>query len=73
MRCVAPPDVCRARVERRLARGTDASEATPEVADWIAARFEPWPEAIEIDTTGPQSAALDATEPALGPPPSDVR
>ena len=73
MRCVAPPDVCRARVERRLARGTDASEATPEVADWMAARFEPWPEAIEIDTSGPKSAALGATEPALGPPPSDVR
>ena len=73
IRCVAPPDVCRARVARRLAKGADTSEATPQVADWMAAHFEDWPSALEIDTTVPKDASLDATEPVLGPPPSDVR
>lgn len=73
IRCVAPPDVCRQRVARRLAEGVDASEATPTVADWMAAHFEDWPDAIEVDTTGPKVATLDATSPTLGPPPSDVR
>ena len=72
-RCVAPAEVGRERVARRLARGTDASEATPEVADWMAAHFEVWPGAVVIDTTGPKQASLDATDPTLGPPPSDVR
>lgn len=73
LRCVAPAEMCRERVVRRLARGTDASEATPEVADWMTAQFEDWPEALEIDTSGPEDASLDAAISTLGPPPSDVR
>lgn len=73
LRCVAPEDVCRARVRRRAQDGTDPSEATPEVADWIAARFEPWPEAVEIDTGGERSDSVRRAQTALEPSPSDVK
>lgn len=48
--CVAPQEVCRARIVRRLDDGTDVSEATPEVATEMARRFAPWPQAHDIET-----------------------
>ena len=73
LRCVAPEAVCRERVRRRAAVGTDPSEATPEVADWMAATFAPWPEAVEIDTAGRLADSVRAAETALEPSPSDVK
>jgi uncharacterized protein len=63
LRCVADPRTVARRVAQRSAAGSDASDATPEIAAAVAARFAPWPEAIEIDTTG----ADVALPPAIGP------
>lgn len=55
LHCQAPLEVCRTRIEQRLARGGDASEANVEVAEVISGRFDQWPTAQPIDT----SASLD--------------
>jgi predicted kinase len=65
LRCTAPAEVAAARLDRRLAAGTDASDATPAVAARMAEVADPWPEALVIDTTGPpestQAQALALT------------
>jgi predicted kinase len=69
LRCVLDPDAAAARVLRRGATGrsrTDASDATPEIARALAARIEPWPEAVELDTGGPAPHAVGAALTALG-------
>lgn len=52
IRCEAPLDLAKKRVEERGLRGSDLSEATPEVVDLLAGRFDPWPEARPLDTSG---------------------
>jgi aminoglycoside phosphotransferase family enzyme/predicted kinase len=56
--CQCPADVATARLTRRLTRATDASDATPDVAGQIRARFDPWPSAHPIHTTGTVHASL---------------
>ena len=73
LRCVAPEALCRERVRRRSAEGDDPSEATPAVADWMAAAFTPWPEAVAIDTAGPVEDSVRDAKTALEPSPSDVK
>src|SRR5699024_580138 len=51
LRCVLPAAEADRRIRHRLAQGIDASEATPEIAATLRARFDAWPDAIEIDTT----------------------
>jgi aminoglycoside phosphotransferase family enzyme/predicted kinase len=58
IRCDAPTEVAAARTESRPA---DPSDAGPEIAQAIAARFAPWPGAFVVDTSGP----LAATEAAV--------
>jgi predicted kinase len=59
LRCECPADIATARLTARLGLGTDASDATAEVAERIRARFDLWPGAHVIDNTGavPASAA----------------
>ena len=59
LRCECPADIATARLTARLGLGTDASDATADVAERIRARFDPWPGAHVIDNTGavPASAA----------------
>jgi aminoglycoside phosphotransferase family enzyme/predicted kinase len=52
LRCTLPVEAAAARVARRRQEGIDPSEATPEVARALAAAFAPWPEAVELDTSG---------------------
>ncbi len=52
LRCEVPEEVALERIERRLARGPSASEATPEVALRLAADADPWPESVVVDTSG---------------------
>lgn len=66
--CRAPAALAATRVARRLAAGTDPSEATPEVATALAERFPPWPEATVVDTTGPVAGARRTALGALGWP-----
>ncbi len=49
IRCHAPAEVCRARVESRS--GTSLSEATAAVVDVLAEQQDAWPEAVVLDTT----------------------
>ena len=51
VRCTLPAEEAAARIRARAAEGTDASEATPEVAEAMAAAFAAWPEATEVATT----------------------
>ncbi len=56
IRCTCPSEVAARRIEARSRRGTDPSEATVEVAGALAARFDHWPEATDLDTTDPPDA-----------------
>lgn len=58
--CCARPDLAASRIRARLAAGGDLSEATPEIAVELAARFAPWPEATAIDTSGRPEVACRA-------------
>jgi aminoglycoside phosphotransferase family enzyme/predicted kinase len=59
LRCALDPDVAAARIERRLARGGDASDATPAIALAMAAGADGWPEATTIATDDPPGIVLD--------------
>ena len=65
LHCVAPPEVAAARIRARLARGDDASDATPGVLAAMAARFDPWPGAAAIDTSGAVDSSVSAGEAAV--------
>jgi len=56
--CEVTPEVAAARIERRLAKGTGASEATPAVAAQMAQQADPWPQARRIDTTATKDQVL---------------
>jgi predicted kinase len=59
LRCAVDPETARQRLERRAGQ-PGASDAGPEVADALAARADPWPSAITVDTTASPSHAVDA-------------
>jgi predicted kinase len=67
LRCTAPADVAAARAARRLAAGLDASEAGADVARLLATRADPWPAAVEVDTTGNPDHTLAAALAAVAP------
>jgi predicted kinase len=59
--CQCPADLATTRLTERLARRTDASDATVDVADRIRADFTPWPGARLVDTTGTvEASAVEA-------------
>ncbi len=67
--CQCPADLAATRLTGRLARATDASDATPDVADRIRAGFDPWAGAHLIDTTEPVPASAMAALRWLGEAP----
>jgi uncharacterized protein len=58
-RCEAPRDLAATRIRDRAERGSDPSDATPEVAAAMAAAADPWPTAGPIDTSGQPEEALE--------------
>lgn len=68
LRCAAPVEVAAERVRRRLAAGTDASDATDEVARTLAGADPEWSTAVEIDTSGAPDAAVGAALARVGAP-----
>jgi len=68
LRCVAPLHVIETRIADRLARGGDASDATPAVARRFAQEEAPWPTSATIDTSATVEAARDAALERLGVP-----
>ncbi|HET6964130.1 MAG TPA: AAA family ATPase [Acidimicrobiales bacterium] len=65
LECVAPVDVARGRILARKAAGDNLSDATPEVAVEMAGSYDPWPEAVKVDTSCPQADSLDRALSAL--------
>ncbi|HEU5004216.1 MAG TPA: AAA family ATPase [Actinomycetota bacterium] len=66
LRCVAPSELVARRLDQRSASGRDLSEATPQVARQIAAGTDPWPAAIDVDTTGTPESGLEHVLKILG-------
>jgi hypothetical protein len=67
LRCTLPAAEADERIRRRRAEGTDLSEVTVDVADRLAASFDPWPEATEIATGAPPAAVADRAWAVLAP------
>ena len=71
IRCRTDAARAERRIRRRLATGGDASDATPLIAAKLAAAEDPWPGAIDLETScGPgetlvQALARIAPRPAL--------
>ncbi len=60
IRCALAPALAAERVRARRAAGEGASDATPAIAERLAAREEPWPEAHTLDTAGPPEQVAGA-------------
>jgi len=60
--CVLDPATAKERITRRLESPGNLSDARPELVDYMAARREPWPEAVAVDTGPPVD---EITESAL--------
>jgi hypothetical protein len=56
--CEAPVALAAQRIERRREQGGDPSEATPAVAEAMAATADHWPGAVAIDTSGTPEASV---------------
>jgi uncharacterized protein len=73
LECVASPSIVRQRLRDRALRGPRISDATPQVAERMAALAQPWPEAVQIDTTGRADVALAAALQTVDAEPEVVR
>lgn len=63
--CEAPESVTTPRIAARVRAGTDASDASPEIARALAERADPWPSATTIHTSGDVEASLSAARRAV--------
>lgn len=68
LRCVAPPELVARRVAERSLSGHDLSEATPEIAEHLAADSDPWRSAITVDTTASPESTAEGVLTLLGCP-----
>jgi predicted kinase len=69
-RCTCRPEVARERIARRLAAGTDASDAHPDLHEVQRQRWEPWPanvRQVRVDTEAPLERQLGQVLGALRP------
>ncbi|ADP82581.1 AAA family ATPase [Pseudofrankia inefficax] len=60
LRCVTAPEVAAARIARRAAARTDASDATAAIHGALATRADPWPSAAVVHTAAPITEAAAA-------------
>ncbi len=67
LRCTLPRAEADERIRRRRAARNDPSEVTPEIAADLAAQFETWPQATEIDNRGAPSVVAREAWSLLGP------
>ena len=58
IQCMLPPGLAKERIRGRLEKGTDASDATPELVDTLRQRQQPWPSAKGLDTSGTPDDAI---------------
>jgi hypothetical protein len=66
VRCVLDASVAVERMRHRHAIGTDPSDADARVAAAMAARFDPWPDAVDVTTDAAPDQVTDAACRALG-------
>ncbi len=59
LRCVCSQEIAEQRIEDRVAAGTDASEATVDVARWFDSQTKPWTEAHDVSTERVVALAVD--------------
>ncbi len=67
LRCVTDRAAAGRRITERMEAGGSSSDATPAVADRLAAEADPWPEAVVVDTTGSPRESLQVALDAIGP------
>jgi predicted kinase len=67
IRCAVPRELAARRIRRRMARGGDPSDATPDIAAKLAAAQDPWPGAVALDTSAGPADALAKALAAIGP------
>lgn len=67
LRCVAPAELLEQRIRRRALAGGDASDADADVAAMMAARSDPWPDAVDIDTSYDVPTVLGDALTSIGP------
>ena len=67
IRCRLAPAIASARIRARRAAGEGPSDATPEIAERLAASADPWPEARSIDTEPPPGLVLREARRLVGP------
>ena len=63
--CSAPARVTELRVAERIAAGPAISEATVTLLRRIASAFEPWPQAVIVDTAQPLARSVAAARVAI--------
>jgi uncharacterized protein len=69
-RCAAPHEVTAGRAAARASVGTDASDATGEIAERLAERFAAWPEAVVVDTSPSPEVVASGVVATLGARPA---
>jgi aminoglycoside phosphotransferase family enzyme/predicted kinase len=66
LRCVLPAALAARRIAARATSGADPSQATAEIAARMAAEYEPWPAAVEVDTCPPVAELVPPVLEQLG-------
>jgi len=66
IRCLLDPAIADARIAARRAAREGASDATPAIARRLAARADPWPEALALGTDRPPDAVAGAAVRLVG-------
>ena len=67
-RCEVPPQIADARASARAQQGGDASDASGAIVAEMRARFEPWPDALVLDTADALDSIVPRVLAALGLP-----
>ncbi len=58
--CMLSGAVAQQRLLARARRGGDASDADPAIAEIMSRHFDPWPDAIPVDTAEPADNAVES-------------
>jgi aminoglycoside phosphotransferase family enzyme/predicted kinase len=67
IRCRLASAIANARIQSRRAAGEGSSDATPEIAERLAASADPWPEVRSIGTQAPPGLVLREARRLVGP------
>ena len=60
IQCKVQPAIAKERISKRMASVYNPSDARPEIVDYIASRFDPWPEATDLCTARSIRATIES-------------